>query len=156
MDPAIVSAIISSIVPFLPSGIGKLLKLLKDSNDSRFYELNAEVIQNLEILETAKKEIENDEGDLQKISKDAASRISIAKLSSKDFKSLAGDYKKQFGIKDKNDFCNVFNRAIADTKIMQKDFLSSEYWENNKIKPLTKISTLIEKFQILNLYLEKI
>ena len=36
MDPAIVSAIISSIVPFLPSGIGKLLKSLKDSNDSRF------------------------------------------------------------------------------------------------------------------------
>lgn len=156
MDPAIVSAIIGSVAPFLFTEFGRILKSKKDSNDSRFYELNAEVIQNLEILETAKKEIERDEGDPQKISKDAASRISIAKLNSKDFKTLAGDYKKQFGIKDKNDFCNVFNRAIANTKIMQKDFLSSEYWENTKSKPLTKISTLIEKFQILNLYLEKI
>jgi len=156
MDPTIVSAIISSVAQFLPTGLGTFFKSLKDSNDSRFYELNAEVIQNLEILETAKKEIESDEGDTQIISKNVASRISIAKLNSKDYVALAKAYKKQFGIKDKNDFCNVFNRAIADTKIMQNDFLSSEYWENKKTRPLTKISTLIEKFQILNLYLEKI
>lgn len=156
MDPVIVSAIISSIVPFLLTGAGKFLKSIKDSNDSRFYELNAEVIQNLEILETAKKEIESDEGDLQIISKNAASRISIKQLQSKDFKSFERDFKKQFGIKDKNDFCNAFNRAIANTKSIQKDFFSVEYWENKKTRPLTKISTLIEKFQILNLYLEKI
>lgn len=131
--------------------LGSFIKTLKNKDDKRFLDLNSEVIKNLEILETAKLEVENNIENQERILKDAVLRISIEKLTSKDFSDLTKNYKKQ----DKIDFCNAFNRAIENTKNLKTDFQKANYW-SNKNYPLKRISILTEKFEILKFYLEQI
>lgn len=149
MDSNITAAIITLVGNFLLTELGKLLHSKKQVNDTEFLELNSEVISNLEILETAKMEFENNKNN--QILRDAVLKISIEKLSSKDFSSLTKNYKKQ----DKMDFCNAFNRAIANTKNLKRDFQKTDYW-NNKNQASKRVSLLIEKFEILKTYLENI
>lgn len=157
------STIIAAIITATPSFINIFKDIVRTSNQSQsedinFDNLRSEVIQNIEILENAKTDAEADNANLKNILKQAISSISIAELSSKNYSRLLEEYKSQvkdFG-NNKYGFENAFNRAKVNLNTTKRSFLEDSYWINSNNKPLDKISTLIEKFEILKFYLEKV
>ena len=149
LDTNIITAIISTVGSFLLTEIGKYLHSKKESKDTVFFELYSEVTSNLEILNNAKIEFENSKNNQFLI--EAAKNISIEKLNSKTSLSIVKKCKKQ----DQTNFCNAYIRAIENTKGVKRDFQKDDYW-NNKRQVARRISTLIEKFEILKTYFDNI